>query len=883
MTDRRISVQKLSKLLRVLEEDLITFLNDSGLEQKPNSKGHVGFLPDEINEYISALPEDKISYLYELKQKWEAINLKPEPDLENYLSAAEVAYIFNISEKKVANFLNSNNVPKVRKNSHVFWLVEDILKIQSKPTKKQFSDLNKLRSNRVAETHLDEVQLSELFEIPKELVNKYRKVLRIEKIYPLTKDKVLDIVSSPNFESRRDRFLQRQLKKDAEVLSFQKSFKKVTDRNTKDKLYSSPKAAEILNITPVRFRKVVKKLGYEPDSTYINKYKQEINLYSYTTILEMTAREEFFATRSDPFYSQAQEFESAKNNILDNVRQNVTVNIPRRKMNPFFAKIYVGPTNSGKTYNALNALYSEYEEQPEGVYVYAAPLRMLAFEVYQKMVARYGKENVGFITGEESINPEAPLLSTTVEMAPRKGDSLVLDEAHWIVEPGRGHKWTRLLLSGEYRSLHILTAAEAQTTIAELIDDSYDVETMIFERKTPIVFRGDISIKDIPAKSVIVCFSRKSVYKAAQTLIQRSGKKVGILYGALPLIAREQQINDFIDGKTEIIVTTDVIGHGINLPVDNVIFAETDKFDGAEMRELHLWEAAQIAGRAGRYGLSEEGSVYSLRFDWNDVNKSLLESATLAAGGMIGTNLNVTKALVAPSFHDLNISTADTMMIALDEWSDKLAKSEEGVLFESSTMGEVKARLESLAQHLKTPVYPWDTVSDKRDYQKGHRFGQDKPFYGKDNKAPNAWLINASELWNIINGPFEATLPTIGVLGSWLQAGKNPIILETFFKENFDAISTQKHSIEELEKLSRIISELKMISIMFDKPEGLFYLELEHIEEIIGQRIIKKILNELNNQNGSNCEECGQECSPWHSFCKECFKESKFFEQPLAS
>jgi len=884
MTDRRISFQKLTKYLRILEDDLILFLMEVGLEATANSKGFVGYRPDEVKNCIASLDTEQIGKLYALKQKWEEVNFHPEIEMEDYLSAEEIGDVLGISPKKVPQFLNANNVPKVRKNSHVFWLVVDIFKIKNKPTKKQASDLNRLRSNKIASTHLNNNELAELFGIPSALVGKYRKVLRIENIYPLTREYVLDLISENNFDLRRDRFLSRQTSKDNEVVATRAaaSYRK-SERTTKDKLYSSPKAAEILNITPERFRKVVKKLGYVADSTFVNKYKQEINLYSHKTILEMTNHEEFFATRTDPFFNKEKEFESARNNIVANVKENVSINILRRKHNPYFATLYVGPTNSGKTYNALNSLYEEYEENPDGVYVYAAPLRMLAFEVYQKMVIRYGKDNVGFITGEESINADAPLLATTVEMAPTEGNSLVLDEAHWIVEPSRGHKWTRLLLGGEYKSLHILTAVEALTTITELIDDAYDVNVRTFTRKTPIAYRGDISIKDIPNKTVIVCFSRKDVYKTAQTLIAKSGKKVGVLYGALPLIAREQQINDFIDGKTDIIVTTDVIGHGINLPVDNVVFAETTKFDGDIKRGLHLWEAAQIAGRAGRFGLSEQGNVYSIRFDWNDVDKSLLESAALAAGGTIGTNLFVNKALVAPTFRDLNISVAENTMIALEEWERKLSESDEGKQFDGSSMREVKARLESLAKTLKTPVYPWDMVEDRRDYQKGHKFGEGKHFYGDSDKAEKQWAFTASELWNIINGPFEATLPTIGVIGHWLQSGRNPAILEKFYNTHFGTISNSSHSIEELEVKARILSELKMVSIMFDSPEGLFYLELEHIEEIIGERIIKKILNELNNQNGSRCEECGEECSPWYSFCSPCYAVKQYGVMSVAS
>ena len=862
MSERRISTQKLSKYLRVLEDDMIIFLYAAGLEISTNSQGHSGFKPEEVKAYISSLSEEKLSNLYELKRKWEIEHEIVEEPMEDYLSTEEVAETFRINAKKIPSFLNANNVRKIRKSHHVFWSMNDVLQIMNRPTKKQATDLHKLRNNSVSETHLHGNDLAELFGIPEQLVNRYKKVLRIENIYPLTKDKVLDIVADTHYEKRRDRFLTRNTQKDDDRLRIREEY----EARPKEKLYSSAKAAELMGITPDKFRKVIKKLAIEPTDTFINRYKQEIPLYAYATILELTSREEFF-TADTTSYDEQEQFEMVKKNIIQNVYDNVSVKPPHRSKNPYFANFYVGPTNSGKTYNALNALYEEYLAYPEGTYVYAAPLRMLAFEVYQKMVSRFGRENVGFITGEESINPFAPLLATTVEMTPDTGDALVLDEAHWIVEPARGHKWTKLLAGGDYKSLHILTASEAVETITQLVDDVYDININYFTRKTPIVFRGDINISQIPEKSVVVCFSRKAVYKTAQMLIQKSGKKVGVLYGALPLVAREQQINDFIDGNTDIIVATDVIGHGINLPVDNVIFAETEKFDGDEKRDLHLWEAAQIAGRAGRFGLSEQGNVYTIRFDWNDIDKSLVEAATLAAGGTIGTNLVVTKAQTAPRFGDLHIEEPDIIQLALEQWNIKLTDSEHNELFEGSVMREQKARLDILSKTLKTPLYPWDlTAPDKEAITSRNEFAE-------KSKPTNKWLCSARDLWSVVDGIFDPKLPTIQMVGRWLQADKDTNIITEFTKTYIDYNKMEETPLEELESLARITSELKMLSVIFPDTEGLLYVELEHFEELVGERIIEKILDVLNNQHGSECVGCGDECPVYYSFCSECYSK----------
>src|SRR3712207_1592948 len=110
-------------------------------------------------------------------------------------------------------------------------------------------------------------------------------------------------------------------------------------------------------------------------------------------------------------------------------------------------------------------------------------------------------------------------------------------------------------------------------------------------------------------QTLVVAFSRKAVYAAASALDQHRPGKVGVLYGALPPATRREVIDRFTSGELEVLATTDVIGHGINVPATTVLFAETTKFDGEQVRPLRSWETAQIAGRAGRYGLTGHGTV----------------------------------------------------------------------------------------------------------------------------------------------------------------------------------------------------------------------------------------------------------------------------------
>ena len=134
-----------------------------------------------------------------------------------------------------------------------------------------------------------------------------------------------------------------------------------------------------------------------------------------------------------------------------------------------------------------------------------------------------------------------------------------------------------------------------------------------------------------------------------------------------------RDLAEYVNGEYDVMATTDVIGHGINLPIDNVVFAQTDKFDGVSHRNLYLWEAAQIAGRAGRYGMTDIGHAYAIEYglphSGAHCSADLVQQATLAACGTIPTDLAIDKALVTPRFGDLGVSDTRDMMLALDEWS----------------------------------------------------------------------------------------------------------------------------------------------------------------------------------------------------------------------
>jgi len=540
--------------------------------------------------------------------------------------------------------------------------------------------------------------------------------------------------------------------------------------------------------------------------------------------------------------------------VKSNIQHEVNVNIRLRSEAPEKATLYVGPTNSGKTYNALQSLFSEYEKKPAGKYVYAGPLRMLAYEVYEKMVDRYGADNVGFITGEEQINPEAPLVACTVEMVPEEGDSIVLDEAHWIVDAERGQHWTNILIGGRYRNFHVLTAMEALNVVAALIEDAQNLDLKEYSRKTPLKFKGKLTVYNVPDRSAVVCFSRKTVYAVAR-MLEEAGKKVGVLYGSLPLKARNAQIEKYLKGDYDIMVTTDVIGHGINLPIDNVVFAQSEKYDGHKNRDLHTWEIAQISGRAGRFGLSAEGSVYVLSGkDWFTEDVDLIKEGTNAGAGLVPTDLDVKKAIITPRFSDLNVTEPTDILPALMSWELEAAVrlSERPIM--PSTLNDMKHLLYSVSDHLNAPLYP---------------------------EEQGEWRITTEELWTLISGPFNPQGNSIKVISTWLTE-KNRTksrTLEEYFRTVIsplyhpvvDEKNTMGDEVAPLEQSVHCIGELKMANVMFETTGTLLYSEMMEYEERLSDAIINTLHHVITKGRYGNCVSCHNSCSPWFKFCEDCY------------
>lgn len=268
---------------------------------------------------------------------------------------------------------------------------------------------------------------------------------------------------------------------------------------------------------------------------------------------------------------------------------------------------FVGPTNSGKTHAAIELLGAA----QTGAYL--APLRLLALEVHERM------NDLGvatsLVTGEERVLvPGARHVSSTVEMVDlkRELDVAVVDEAQMLQDEQRGWAWTlaiaavpakHVVLCGSEDGLH------AARRLAGRLGVTLDVRR--FERKNPLRVVDAVPLMELRAGDAVVAFSRNAVVEL-QGQIARNGRTTAAIYGSLSPAVRRREAERFRCGEAAVLVATDAIGLGLNLPIRRLIFAAVEKFDGVVMRELTPPEIRQIAGRAGRYGLHEEGLVTAI-------------------------------------------------------------------------------------------------------------------------------------------------------------------------------------------------------------------------------------------------------------------------------
>jgi ATP-dependent RNA helicase SUPV3L1/SUV3 len=509
----------------------------------------------------------------------------------------------------------------------------------------------------------------------------------------------------------------------------------------------------------------------------------------------------------------------------------LTVRLPHRTTEPETVVAHLGPTNSGKTHDALRFLVET------GRGVYAAPLRMLAQEAHRRLSSELGEERVGLVTGEERVNPGAPIICCTAEMAPLQGETLVLDEVQWAEDEERGSAWTRLMLGGNYRHILLLGAVEALPLVRHAFPDA---DVRFFERKAPLDWVGRRAITGLRPGTVVVAFSRRAVIGIAGELNQLHPGRVAALYGAMPLASRREEIERFITGAAEVCAATDVLGHGVNLPCETLLFAETEKFDGRERRDLEPWELAQIAGRAGRFGFHERGNVGVVTgLPWADPDPELVRAALTPhvqlPGGHLGYRV-VDTGRLRPQLSDLNVSRVDELEPALHAWRQAALRywSVDGWLTVESIQ-PLLGRLDAIREALHH--------SRRR--------------------------LELADVWKLMQAPIdEDGLQLLGTLASAL-AGDRP--QHTVIGWLLDPARLHAAGLEEAEQAAREASILRWFALQYPGVAGVTIERAAALEEAASARVVEELRAEIEDPTIGRCRACGARTAPWATLCDRCF------------
>ncbi len=313
------------------------------------------------------------------------------------------------------------------------------------------------------------------------------------------------------------------------------------------------------------------------------------------------------------------EFEKLVNAVMTYKRKDISATILKDYLGQFWLhaearrktrKIvyHMGPTNSGKTWNAIEAL----SKAKNGCYL--APLRLLASELYDTLNSKGAKTSL--LTGEEVIDTEgATHFSSTIEMARlnEEFECAVIDEIQMITDPQRGWAWTRALVNLNADEVHLCgdhSVLELVKQILKLTGDELVINE--YERKTKLsVMNKTIRLTDLEKNDALIVFSRRNALKYKRDL-ENLNFKVSIVYGRLSPEVRREQARKFDQGETDIMVSTDAIAMGMNLPVKRIVFSTLSKFFNSKEHPITPSEIKQIAGRAGRFQRFPEGFTTTL-------------------------------------------------------------------------------------------------------------------------------------------------------------------------------------------------------------------------------------------------------------------------------
>ncbi len=551
-----------------------------------------------------------------------------------------------------------------------------------------------------------------------------------------------------------------------------------------------------------------------------------------------TARRETKTERGERAHAEAANRAAA---AIQEVRSRVRAIVAAPGRAPDAVTLHLGPTNSGKTSSALDTL----AERGSGVY--AGPLRMLAWEAHAKLAARLGAEAVGMITGEERVNETAPVLCCTAESAPDTGDLLVLDEAHWVGDPERGPAWTALL-QGDYREVHIAGSRAVRPVLEAVYANAGTCSVHDCTRLSRLTYAGRKAPAFIPKRSAVIAFSEKAVQAIAGEL-REHGHQVGMLYGALPPGTRREQVTKLIAGELDVIVTTDVIGHGVNLPVDAVWFAETTKFDGTRRRTLHLWEMAQIAGRAGR-GPGNDGTagIYVSAMPGLDADQDTVKAGVAAASGDRHDGLSIPRVPFGPKLSGLGVTDAAELGVALLHWRHLAA-------------AQASASPVLVPMQVDTLVEKWQRVAQVCEQS--------------TTDLTTSWGIDPAAVWSLMMLPVDAGAPSFtGIVGAALYRRSLRARVAAGYQRDLPGAGAR----------AKALRDIQAAVVAFGDGFGGVSTDMltEHLTEVTAT--LSALVAQGNTARGRRkgrhghqrpgvCVSCGSPCAPWFTECDPCHQD----------
>ncbi|MEM6973320.1 MAG: helicase-related protein [Pseudomonadota bacterium] len=433
----------------------------------------------------------------------------------------------------------------------------------------------------------------------------------------------------------------------------------------------------------------------------------------------------------------------------------------------------LGPTNTGKTHLAIERMLGHRTG------VIGLPLRLLAREVYDKIVAKRGPSVVALITGEEKIMPaRAQYFVCTVEAMPLDGmaDFVGVDEIQLCGDPDRGHVFTdRLLNARGRRETMFMGSSVVRSRIASLVPKA---RFMSRERFSTLTYAGPKKISRLKPRTAVVAFSVDQVYAIAE-LIRRQRGGAAVVMGALSPRTRNAQVRLYQEGEVDYLVATDAIGMGLNLDVDHIAFAGTQKFDGHRFRHLMPNEIGQIAGRAGRY---KDDGTFGVTGEASPFEEELVEA--------IENHRFKPLDRLQWRNSDLDFANADRLIESLEraprpeEGAEDLARAREAEDLAVLRLLWADQDVRKSANHPARVRLLWDCcqIPDFRKVMASDHAGLIGRIYrflsGNPGVIPSDWLAGQVERLDRVDGDIDALSKRLAFIRTWTYVANRASWLE---------------------------------------------------------------------------------------------------------